>query len=175
MSTSTTTTGGGGFYFAKTVVYSTYFSTAHIAYSALITIPDLSDGTETFQAVCMVASSIGSTTIVPNNSIGVRYTHGTNSGKFQGFSRDNTGSEASGGTVDLGVTVTAGQMYNIRIEIDKSKTEARFYIDGVFCGRVTGNMPASGAAGFETKILKSAGTTARTLRIHAMSAYAIYP
>jgi hypothetical protein len=172
MSTSTTTSGGGGFYFTKTVVYATYLSTAHISYNALVTIPDLSDGTNTFQTVCMIASSIGSTTIVPNDSVGIRYTHGTNSGKFQGFSRDNAGAES---TADTGVTVTAGQMYNIRIEVDKSKTEARFYIDGVFCGRVTGNMPDSGAAGFETKILKSAGTTARTLRLHAMSASAIYP
>lgn len=175
MSTSTTTSGGGSIYFTKTVVRPTYFSSAHMSYNALVTIPDLSDGTDTFEVVAMVTSALGNAAIVPDDSIGVRYTHGTNSGKFQGFSRDAAGSEASGGQVDLGVTVTAGQMYSIRIEIDKSKTEARFYIDGVFCGRVTGNMPDSGAAGFETKILKSAGTTARTLRIHSMSASAIYP
>lgn len=172
LSTAATTNGGGTFYFSKTQVHFSYFSSAHIFSDFLFYLPALSDGTETYQIGLQILNFPTTSNIYDNNSIGVRYTHGTNSGKFQGYSKDNAGSES---TVDLGVTVAANTLYKVRIEVDKGNTEARFYIDNTYCGRVTSNMPTGTAAGTRAILLKTAGTTARTLNMAAMSAGAIYP
>jgi hypothetical protein len=169
-STSATGTAWAGFSKLSSNEFSA-FGDAHIWADFHCWLDDLSDGTETYTATWSISSDIPNGG-APNNTVGVRYTHGTNSGKFQGFSRDNIGSET---TVDLGVTVAADTLYNLRIEIDKSKTEARFYIDGVMCGRVAANMPNAVNAGTGCNILKSAGTTARVLSLFSMSAGAIYP
>ncbi len=172
ISTFTTNNGGGAVVFAKLVGSYSYFSSAHNYLRTLLHIPTLSTGGETFTAEAQITNNVNSTSITPNNTIGIRYTHGTNSGKWQGFSRDNAGAES---VVDLGVTVNAGQAYFLSIEIDKGRSEARFYVDGIMCGRVTGNMPNAVSCGSRVIMLKSVGSTARTLNIHNMSAGAIYP
>jgi hypothetical protein len=96
-----------------------------------------------------------------------------NGGNWTGYSRDTAGGET---TVDLGVTVAAATLYKLRIEFDKSRTEARFFVDDAYTGRVTANMPASGGiVSLRSVIVKSAGTTARTMNTHKMEAFAIYP
>jgi hypothetical protein len=173
LSTAATTNGGGAVYFTKNSQTFGSFSSSHGYADFVLNIPTLSDGTNTFETNIQITTSPLSTSLTPNNTIGIRYTDSVNSGKFQAFCKDNAGSESTG--VDLGVTVTAGQIYKIRIEVDKAKTEARFYIDSVFAGRVTTNMPNDGAFGARVVILKSAGATERTTRVHSMSAGAIYP
>ena len=176
ISTLTTTNGGGGVSMPKTGALTMYrFSNAHLCASFYISIPTLSDGTDTFSTEFQITNSPTGTTETANNTVGVRYTHTVNSGKFQGFSRDNSGSEASGGTVDLGVTVVAGDLYEIRMEHNKANTETRFYINGVFCGVVTGNMPTTAVCAPRVVLIKSAGSTARTVNIHKMLTYGIYP
>ena len=172
MSTSTSSTGDAWAGFSKISGNEfSAFSDAHIWADYHFWLDDLSDGTETYTATWSISSAIN-TVGAANNTVGIRYSHGTNSGKFQGFSRDNAGSET---TTDLGVTVAADTFYNLRVEIDKGNTESRFYINGVMCGRVAANMPTAVNAAAGCNILKSAGTTARILSLFSMSAGAIYP
>lgn len=171
MSTASSATAGYIMYFAKNLATFSYFSSAHIWADFFFHIPTLSDGTNTFTLCAQITSTPTSTSETANNTVGIRYGSAVNSGKFQGYSRDNAGSES---TVDLGITVVAGTLYRLRVEIDKSKNEARFYVDGNMLGLVTGNMPNSVAAGTRMIILKSAGTSAGIVRIHSMSSGAIY-
>ena len=171
MGTSTSSTGFGYLYFSKTSQTFTAFGSAHIFCEAYISLPVVSDGTNTYQIVLDITNSVVTNTI-PNNSIGIRYTHATNSGKWQVFSKDNAGSES---TADSGVTVSAATLYKLRIEIDKSKTEARAYINDVYVARVTGNMPNSVVCGAKINIFKSVGATERIMNIHSFNAGAIYP
>lgn len=170
-STQTLSTNGAFVVAPKSTGALLYLGSGHIFSDALISITTLSDATNTFQAGNMIMNSpTTAPTFQANNSVGIRYTHGTNSGKWEGFSQNNSGSTS---TVDLGITVAAGTIYNLRVELDKALTEARFYIDGVYAGRLTTNLPTTTSAGARAVILKSAGTTARTLNVHRYSLGAI--
>ena len=172
LSSVSSSTGGATLHFIKTNNQFAYLGNSHIFAEFLTAVQTLSDGTETFETGWQITADPASTSVVANNTVGIRYTHSTNSGKFQGYSRDNAGSES---TVDLGVTVTGTQMYVLRIEIDKARAEVRFYVDGVMSGRVTGNMPTANPVGARAILLKSAGTTARQCRVITMCAGAIHP
>jgi uncharacterized protein YodC (DUF2158 family) len=171
LGTGSTSTGFQSIAFSKTITTPVYFGACHIAADATVSLATLSDGTETFTAGIAVTNLPTSTTFAPNNTIGIRYTHSVNSGKWLAYSKDNAGAET---TVDLGITVAVGTPYRLRIEVDKQKTEARFYVNGVMSGRITANLPTGAAAGFRTTILKSAGTTSRSFNAHYMSLEGIY-
>ncbi len=170
-STGTTNAGAVRATFSNGGLHYALFGDVHAYAECLISIPALSDGTETY-TILFTIDDTGNNMTLNNNSVGIRYTHGTNSGKFQGFSRDNAGTES---TADLGITVATNTLYKLRVEIDKAKTEVRYYINGAFTGRVTGNMPNSLSLADRLLMLKSAGTTARTLRVHSMGAAVVYP
>jgi len=72
---------------------------------------------------------------------------------------------ASPATVDLGVTVAANTNYTLRVAIDKSRSEVRFYVNNAYAGRVTSNLPNAVATGSRAIIVKSVGTTDRTALI----------
>jgi hypothetical protein len=171
LGTGTTTTGACMTSFAKTATSVLFFGRSHIASEATISIPTLSDGTQTFTAGIQVTQGPRSGTFAPNNTIGIRYTDGVNSGKWLGFSKGNAGAET---TVDLGITVAANTVYGLRVEVDKSLSEARFYIDGVMVGRIAANLPNAVSASPRIVIVKSAGTTSRALQAHYFSTEGIY-
>jgi hypothetical protein len=172
MSTSTSPTGNVVLYFPKGSNTYTQYGTSHIWLESFVSLSTLSDGTESYTAMASITTSPNSATLDVNNSIGIRYSHGLNSGKWQGFSRNNVGAET---LIDLGVTVVAGTTYTLRIELDKGNTEARFYINGAYIGRIAATMPTANACGARLLILKSLGATAREMRMHNFSAGAIYP
>lgn len=172
LSTASSATAGYYLGFPKTGVRFSAFASAHICVFALISFPVLSDGTDTFFTEIQITNTPNTSTQTPNNTVGIRYSHGTNSGKFQGFSKDNAAAES---TVDTGITVATDTLYQLCVVIDKSKTEVRYYIDGVMVGRVTGNLPDSVVIGTRIMHVKTVGTTARTLRVHSIGSYAIYP
>lgn len=169
--TSTSSTGQVGMYFAKTVNAFSAFESSHLFGEAVVSIPTLSTALESFTSTLQFTQNPINTDIDPINTIGIRHSDGINSGKWELFSQDNAGSES---VADLGVTVQAGTLYTIRVEINKSKTEARAYVNGAYVGRVTGNMPNSTIVSCRMTTRKSAGTTARTLNVHSFSAGAIY-
>ena len=171
INTASSASGSSTLYLSKTVLNPTQFGSAHLVCSCLVNIPTLSDGTNTYTFQFGFIPSPTSNTLAVNNSVCIRYTHGTNSGKWQGFSRDNAGTES---TADLGTTVATGTNYLLTIGFDKSRSEARFYINGVYSGRVTGNMPNATATGVRAIIIKTAGTTSRNAVIPTMTLYTLY-
>lgn len=173
--TSSSTSGAGSMYYSDNILNPTYFGAAHISVSTSVYFDNLSTGAQTFTFSSGIVPSPSSTTLAVNNSVGVRYSHGVNSGKWEGFSRDNSGSES---TVDLGLTVAASTLYNITVTIDKSRGEARFYVTDntgtVYSGRVTGNMPNAVACGARNVIVKSAGSTLRAAAIPTFTMFTVY-
>ena len=145
-------------YLSRTVNNPTYFGSAHIITSVGVYFNDLSDGTNTFVFSHGLIPTPTSTTLDVNNSVVIKYSHSINSGKFQGICRDNAGTESN---VDLGVTVAADTFYILTVCFDKARTEARFYVDGIMCGRVTGNVPNAVAVGDRSLISKTAGASIR--------------
>lgn len=170
LSTSTTTTGGGSAYLSKGGA-TFFFGDGHITSDYFIRINGLSDATNTFTIEMSLSGSPNGTTLAANNTCGVRYSHGLNSGKFEAYNKNNSGTES---TADTGVTVAANTMHYIRIEVDKARAESRFYIDGAFVCRITGSMPNAVSAGSRAMVLKSAGTSARVLSVSTMSTRIIY-
>jgi hypothetical protein len=64
------------------------------------------------------------------------------------------------------ITVNAGQWYRLRIEVNAGATQVLFYIDNVLIATHTSQVPGSTRdLGFGWLLIKSAGTTARTVDI----------
>ncbi|MBK9723348.1 MAG: hypothetical protein IPO78_17430 [Saprospiraceae bacterium] len=158
-------------YHLKTGLF-TYFGNAHIYTNSNINIPTLSDATDTYTYEYRICNSPTTGNTAINNSVGIRYTHGTNSGKFLGFSKDNGGTET---TLDLGITVATNTNYDLRIEIDKARSEVHYYIDGVAVGRIYANLPNAATATASHIFYKSAGTNPRQVTIQDFITAAIYP
>ncbi|MBK6546391.1 MAG: hypothetical protein IPG12_14135 [Saprospiraceae bacterium] len=158
-------------YHLKTGLF-TYFGNAHIYTNSSINIPTLSDATDTYTYEYRICNSPTTGNTAINNSVGIRYTHGTNSGKFLGFSKDNGGTET---TLDLGITVATNTNYDLRIEIDKARSEVHYYIDGVAVGRIYANLPNAATATASHIFYKSAGTNPRQVTIQDFITAAIYP
>ena len=171
INTASSASGVATLFLSKTVLNQFFYTSSHLVTSAWVYIPTLSTGTQTFTFQFGFVPSPNSTTLNVNNSIGVRYSDGINSGKWEGFSRDNAGAES---TVDLGTTVAANTMYLLTVCYDKSGTEARFYLNGAYAGRVTANLPSAVATGVRAGIFKSAGTTSRAAEIATIKAYSVY-
>jgi len=171
LGTSTSPTGTATLYFSKTVLNPTFYSSAYMVASAVVYIPTLSDGTQTYTFQFGLVPSPSSTTLAVNNSIGFRYSNGINSGEWEGFSRNNSGTES---TADLNIAVAADTKYILTMVVNKEKTEARFFINGTYTGRVTTNLPNNVAVGTRAAIVKSVGTTSRTVTIPTYTFYTVY-
>lgn len=171
LSTLTSTTGASYIGFSKTITDIASFGSSHMYFQAMLSLDNLSTGTETYEFDFSITSDI---TAFPyaNNSTGIRYTHSVNSGKFQMYSKDSGGSVA---VADTGVTVTAGELYGFRIDFDKSRTELRGYINNTPIGRLASGLPSAGDAGVRIAINKSAGSTARVARVYSLASCFIFP
>ena len=170
LGTASSASAGYIVYFAKTSSQFGQLGSSHISASAVVSIPALSDGTNTFSAGLQITNSVTSTTFSVNNSIGIRYTDGVNGGRWEGYTRSTTET-----TVDSGVTVASATIYVLSVEIDVAKSEARFYVDGVMVGVSQATFPTSQGAGCRALILKSAGTSARNFYVHSLYGSAVYP
>lgn len=169
LSTGASSTGQSYALFVKANPQFTYVGSSHIYIESLISLPILSTSGERYTIELQLKPGGGA--FEENNSFGIRYSDDINSGKFELFAQDNSGTEV---VADLGITVAASTLYVLRAEIDKANGDIRAYIDGVFVGRVASNLTAN--AVFPRLInLKSVGTTARILNMHSFSAGAIYP
>ncbi len=170
--TGTTTTGAAVFGMPKTITNASMFGSAHLFVEMFVSTPSLSDGTNAFSINAGLFSSATSTNLDANNTCGIRYTHSINAGDFTLYSRDGSGVET---TVDSNVPVVANALHILRVEVDKSRTEIRYYINGAFVGRITTNLPSNGTAATPRAIVvKSAGTTAKQLNIHRVVYGAYY-
>lgn len=165
LSTGTTTTGSVTFYH-KTITEPHSVGDMEIFGMCVLSIPTLSDATDRFTASFAIENT-PSNTSNNNNSVYIRYSDNINSGKWLGVVRNNSGTET---TVDLGITVAAATVYKLEIFVNKQLSEVLFYINGVYSGHLTTGMPTTGTSvGPRVLILKSAGTTARTVNLHRLT------
>lgn len=157
LSTGTTTT---GYYFLRRGGATGYlFSGGVFTFTQRVKIPTLSDGTETFTVYSGFSDGAGDGT----DGIFFRYTHGTVSGNWQGVCRNNN--SESGSTLNTAVPVVAATWYKLTFVVNAAGTSVEFFIDGVSVGTITTNIPVTTGreTGMQFGIIKSAGTTARTM------------
>lgn len=122
-------------------------------------IPTLSNGTETFSV--MIGFSDSYTGVAYTDAVCLRYQHSVNSGKFECVTSSNSSLTAA----DSGVTAAADTWYSYEIRINAAGSSVGFYINGSLVHTATATIPtgSSRVLGYGHNILKSAGTTARTL------------
>lgn len=161
LSTGTTATGGANLYTAKTLGSHMYFGSSHITISSLIYIPTLSNGTDSFTVFSQITGTPSSPGFTWAHSAGIMYSHGLNGGNWTGYTTD----VSTTNKVNLNVAVAANTSYLLRTEIDKSRSEVRWYINDVYVGRSTSNIPAAGTCGYSCGIKKGVGTSARTVSV----------
>lgn len=125
-----------------------------------VRIPTLSDGTQTFTVRGGLMSDIGGDA---PNGVYWRYTHGTNSGNWQGVARTNSVETVTNFST---APVTTGWQ-RLTIVVNAAGSSAQFFINGTSVGTVASNIPTAAsretAVGFS--IIKTVGTTARTLLV----------
>lgn len=156
--TATSTGGGAG------IINTTYLMTFGFGFQYTLShrtaISALSDGTDTY-TVRVGFSSSASTT--PGDGAYFRYTHGTNSGKWQAVTVSNTTETAQ----DTGIAPTALVYQVFKIVVDSTAANVYFYIDGVLVNTITTNIinSSSRICGQVASIIKTAGSTARILYV----------
>lgn len=173
--TGSTATGTTHMAFPKTVAEGYYHGNGHFYFDAVWQVATLSDASDTYFVLQTLEPSPAGTVAggAPNaGAIGIRYSHGNNAGKLEGFSKSSGGAES---VVDLGVTVAASTTYFTRIELNKENTEARFYVNGLAKGRVSSNLPTAQSFGTRLMMQKTVGTGSRGMRYISMRTGAIYP
>jgi len=137
---------------------------------AIFRLEDLSDATDTYT----LRLGLGDSQVAgePTDGCFLRYTHGTNSGKFEFVTRSN-GTETA---TDTGVAAVADTWYRVEIIGDATSSSITCWLksgtdDLTLTATNTTNIPT--AVGRETavqaSILKSAGTTARTVYLDVLA------
>lgn len=176
MNTLTYTSGGVGFNYVRDQTGSTnaegfYFGSSHLFGRQIIYTPNaVSDGTNDYYYFFRFADSPMSGFWDQNNSFGLRYTHDINSGKWQAYSRNSSGTDT---VVDTGVTFSANTRYELAISINKSLTEATYWINNSVVARITTNLPSATSCGLSTQLEKTAGSTAREVKMWKFMAVGI--
>lgn len=146
----TTTTGRAFLGFGSNGVASFSFGQQEQIWGTRANLPLLSSGTETYTAYHGFMESV---TAAPAQGAFFRYTHGTNSGKWQYCIANGSITAA-----DTGVAPTAGVYQVLEIKVNTAATEVTYYIDGTLVGTVTTGIPTAGLFPGSNAI-KSAGTT----------------
>jgi hypothetical protein len=156
MSTGTTTSGAARFH---TNQYDQLiFGTKPARFEAMIQIPTLSDATNRFIVRCGFSDNFSS---VGTDAALIDYVDNVNGGRWNLW----TASNGSTSSADSGVTVAAGTWYRLEAEVNRAGTLVTYFINGSRVGSISTNIPTgtSRGTGFMIYILKSAGTTSRTL------------
>lgn len=176
MTTSATASSGASMGFPKVNSGSGTYGDSHQSVEAYISLNGLSVVSDTFYAGVRFAPANGQSIPTQSNSIGIIYSHIHNSGNWSLVSVDNSGTPSA--YIDLGVAAAIDAPVLLRLEVDKALTEARAYIDGVYVGRVTTNLPNSTSVstnGGNVIIRKSVtGTGGDSLRVHSLKSSYIF-
>lgn len=171
MDNGTNATGDMCLYFSKTTDAYAYASTSHIVNKCTFFTPSaLSNGTQRYRIRHILSALPGSLLTNVNNTAGIRYSDDLNSGKFELYCRDNSGTET---TADSGVTVSVSTMYDTAVSINKSRNEVTFWINGAVVGRITVNLPQAGVIGGGIQFMKTVGTGTVTFYAQRLMAAAI--
>lgn len=129
-----------------------------LVYRTKCALPNLSDGTETYTSYIGFSDSYAG---AATDGMYFRYTHGTNSGKWEAVC-------AGGSTetvVDTGIAAAAATWQTFEIDCNSGATSVVFKINGATVATIaTANIPSAGEAfSYMNNIVKSAGTTERYL------------
>jgi len=157
-------------YLIKNNVTWTSFGAGHLSAWASIQIPTLSTSAQRFATQFSLTASPSGTTQAVNNSIGIRTVDNENSGNFTLYSTNNAGAST---TVDSGLLPVAGTVYFLQIFLDKSRTEARFFINGTYYGRITTNLPNAVVCGTRLGLFGTVGTSDRDVRCSQIGSYVV--
>jgi hypothetical protein len=170
LNTSTSSTGKAFMLGAKTVNALFRSGYGYLYFRAVVTIPTLSNGTQHFVSYNGLMPSANSTSEGGGNYVVISYRHDLNGGRWEGWSA----SSADIQFVDLGVTVVAGTTYTVEIYLNKQRSEARYFVNGVYRGRRTTVLPDDAVIMRPTcGIHKIAGTTSRSVYVHEMEHWGI--
>jgi hypothetical protein len=132
-------------------------------FEALVRIPTLSDGTNTFM---YRAGFVDSNSNEGSDGCYFRYTHSQASGQWQGVCRSNGTESTTSGT-----TVVANTWYRLTVIVNPAGNVAKFFVDGTQIGsNITTNIPTGAGrdTGYGSALNKSAGTTSRGVDIDYM-------
>lgn len=167
------TGGGQGFFYAKSSEEMAYVSGTHIVGKMHIKSTGvLSDETNSYYFFFRIADNPSSGFWDQNNSLGIRYRHGVNSGRWQCYSRSNGGTDT---TLDSGITYDVNTEYELTVTLNKTNTEATYFINGVVVGRITSNLPTAIGVGVSSNLEKLSGNSARSLLVYRFMGAAIAP
>lgn len=161
LKTGTTTTG------AARITTNQYdqiiFGTNRVVCESMVNLPILSTSTERYIVKVGFSDSFS---LSGTDGAFFEFSDNVNSGKFRCYTVSN-GSQT---TADSGITVAANTWYRLRIEISRTASNAVFFINESQVASITTNIPSgdSRGTGFMTYILKSAGTTSRTLIVDSV-------
>jgi hypothetical protein len=132
------------------------FGSVSFSFWARVRVPTLSDATET---ATFQAGFVDGTASV--DGCFFRYSHGLSAGNWEAVCKSNSVETV----VDTGVPVAAGTFYALKITNSASTNLTQFWLDGASVANITTNIPSATGRefGFGATLLKSAGTTARTV------------
>jgi hypothetical protein len=171
MNTGSTSSGGAGTFYPHVMEDMAWIGGSHIVARAFIrSTATLSDATNDYYYFLRIASNPSSGFFNQNNSLGLRYTHDVNSGKWEAYSRDNGGTDS---VVDTGVTFAVDTDYELLVTLNKSNTEATFFINGIVVARIATNLPTGVGCGPSQQLEKTAGTSARSVKCYRFVGAAI--
>jgi hypothetical protein len=155
---STTTSGTASALLVRQFL-SDVFGGGVMRFECSIKLSALSDGTDTYTAMF---GWFDTSSTSPTDGAYIRYTHSVNSGNWQGITRSNSSETPVNGSV---AASTSWTKLGIQVAADGSSVE--FFVDGVSIGTSSATIPtgAGRETGLRMGIIKSAGTTARTVSL----------
>jgi Lower baseplate protein N-terminal domain len=162
-STSTTTTGSARIATDASTANGVILSGGKFLYETSVKIPTLSTVSEEFS----FAFGFTGNTVTPTITNGILFSY-DRLGVATGSAASANWQVATGKTsvrsyTTTSVPVVAGQWYKLTMIINAAATQVDFYIDDVLVKSETNNIGTQG--GLTAFILKSAGTTARTMQL----------
>lgn len=143
---------GGAPWFMEMDVNITTLSTLAEQYQFAIGFFDIATGINQTDAACFIYDQGG---VATSSTAATYWQTLTASNSARQFNESHTQ-----------VTANAGQWYRLRVEVNAAATSVAFYVDGVLIATHVTNIPGSGRdTGFGWLLIKSLGTTARTVDI----------
>jgi hypothetical protein len=139
------------------------FGSFKVQTTAVVRIPTLSDGTNTYVVESGFSDNRSGTA---TDGAYITYSNGINSGKWQGVVYNN----GSASTYDLGITVAVNTWYKLQTIVYANRS-VEFYVDGVLKATTSSGTAPDGSGsvtrrcGIGTTIRKTLGATSRSIYI----------
>ncbi|MBK9335832.1 MAG: hypothetical protein IPM98_04325 [Lewinellaceae bacterium] len=171
--TGNATMGGLGLFYARSSEEMAMVGGAHIVAKMHFKSPaELADDVNQYYIFLRIADFPSSGFWNQNNSLGLRYRHNVNGGKWQCYSRDGSGGET---VLDTGIPFAVNTEYEVLVTLNKTNTEATYFLNGAVVGRISTNMPGAVAVGPSNHLEKLTGSSARSALVYRFMGAAIAP